>query len=103
MNLTIQCPQCGFNQYKALNTETNKEKRKTTANSGFVQVGVSGKTQTLVIKLTLIITQRLGNQNPPPDTKPLLAVVFLFSLLFFGNLVFEDFMFVNKILFIVNK
>lgn len=25
MNLTIQCPQCGFNQYKALNTETNKE------------------------------------------------------------------------------
>jgi hypothetical protein len=33
-------------------------------------VGVSGKTQTLVIKLTLIITQRLGNQNPPPDTKP---------------------------------
>jgi len=25
MNLTISCPQCGYNQYKALNTETNKE------------------------------------------------------------------------------
>lgn len=25
MNLTIQCPQCGFNEYKAINTETNKE------------------------------------------------------------------------------
>lgn len=25
MNLTIQCPQCGFNSYKALNVKTNKE------------------------------------------------------------------------------
>jgi uncharacterized Zn finger protein len=25
MNLTITCPQCGYNQYKALNTKTNKE------------------------------------------------------------------------------
>lgn len=25
MNLTISCPQCGYNQYKALNTKTNKE------------------------------------------------------------------------------
>ena len=25
MNLTISCPQCRYNQYKALNTETNKE------------------------------------------------------------------------------
>ena len=25
MNLTISCPQCGYNEYKALNTKTNKE------------------------------------------------------------------------------
>ena len=25
MNLTIYCPQCGYNEYKALNTKTNKE------------------------------------------------------------------------------
>lgn len=25
MNLTVSCPQCGFNKYKALNTKTNKE------------------------------------------------------------------------------
>ncbi len=25
MNLTIECPQCGFNSYKALNVKTNKE------------------------------------------------------------------------------
>lgn len=25
MNLKISCPQCGFNEYKALNTKTNKE------------------------------------------------------------------------------
>lgn len=25
MNLTIQCPQCGFIEFKALNTETNYE------------------------------------------------------------------------------
>ena len=25
MNLIISCPQCGYNQYKALNTKTNKE------------------------------------------------------------------------------
>mgnify|MGYP006329813065 CR=1 FL=1 len=27
MNLTISCPQCGYNEYKALNTKTNKEVR----------------------------------------------------------------------------
>ena len=25
MNLTISCPQCGYNEYEALNTKTNKE------------------------------------------------------------------------------
>ncbi len=25
MNLKISCPQCGYNEYKALNTKTNKE------------------------------------------------------------------------------
>lgn len=25
MNLTISCPQCGYNEYKALNTKTNQE------------------------------------------------------------------------------
>jgi uncharacterized Zn finger protein len=25
MNLTISCPQCGYNEYKALNTKTNNE------------------------------------------------------------------------------
>lgn len=25
MNLFISCPQCGYNEYKALNTKTNKE------------------------------------------------------------------------------
>lgn len=25
MNLTISCPQCGYNEFKALNTKTNKE------------------------------------------------------------------------------
>ena len=25
MNLPISCPQCGYNEYKALNTKTNKE------------------------------------------------------------------------------
>ncbi len=25
MDLSISCPQCGFNKYRALNTKTNKE------------------------------------------------------------------------------
>lgn len=25
MNLSISCPQCGYNEYKALNTKTNRE------------------------------------------------------------------------------
>ena len=25
MDLSISCPQCGYNEYKALNTKTNKE------------------------------------------------------------------------------